>query len=369
MIHAPLVAEARVKLADPLGMAQKLCAHFIEHGTVTCTASGGIIENAFGRAELRAEGALLHLRAEGVDATALYVVRNALAEHLALFVGEALPAFSWSGDALAPRAIPFFREMGVVAARQVTPRMRRVTLAGGDVATFENGAGLHVRLLIPPVGRTPVWPLPAPDGRTLWPKDEDALTRRVYTVRRVDRAAGTIDVDMVLHEDDDAQRPPPGSAWAASVQPGDKVGVMGPGGGLPPEADWYVLAGDETALPVIARVAEGLPSGRRVVAVIEVADAGEEQPIRSSADLTLIWLHRHRAPAGSTDLLANTLRTMEWPTDGHGHVLVGCEHRAARSIRSWLTGERSMPKKDIHVAAYWRLGRGGDSAAEEQGSE
>lgn len=370
MTESPLVAEARVKLADPLAMAERLCAHFVEHATVTRTDRGGVIESSFGRAVLHAEGAHLRLRAEAVDHALLYVVRNALAEHLAMFAGDDLPSFAWSGEAGAQRTIPFFREMRVLGTRQVTPKMRRITLAGGDVAAFEDGAGLHVRLLIPPAGRVPVWPMAAPDGRTLWPKGEDALIRRVYTVRRVDRAAGSIDVDMVLHQDDHAEpHSAPGSACAARAQPGDPVGVMGPGGNRPPQADWYVLAGDETALPVIARIAEALPAGCRVHAFIEVADAAEEQPILSHADLRLSWLHREGAPAGATDLLERALRAMDWPTEGNGHVLAGCEHRAARAIRAFLAGERGMAKKDVHVAAYWRLGRGGDTAAEEQDRE
>ncbi|TSJ61346.1 siderophore-interacting protein [Starkeya sp. 3C] len=365
MTETLLVAEARVPLADPRGMVETLCAHFVEHAHVTRTAEGGLIESPFGRAELRAGKAHLHLRAEGVDATALYVVKNALAEHLAIFAGDTASRFSWSGDAAGQHRIPFFHEMRVVGAQQLTPKMRRVTLAGGDVAALDGEAGLHVRLLIPPAGRPPVWPVAAPDGRTLWPKGEDALIRRVYTIRRLDPAAGTIDVDMVLHEDDDA----PGSRCAARAQPGDPVGVMGPGGGLPPDADWHVLAGDETALPVIARIAEGLPAGRRVIALVEVADMAEEQPIASHTDLQLRWLHRDGAPAGTTDLLERALRAMEWPVGGRGHVTVGCEHRAARAIRSWLRAERGMAKQDAQVAAYWRLGRSGDTAVEEQDRE
>ncbi len=307
---------------------------------MTLTDTGGMVESPFGRAVLRAEGAHLHLRAEANDDATLYVVRNALAEHLAMFIGEDLPSFTWSGEAAARRTIPFFHEMRVLGTRQVTPRMRRVTLAGGNVAAFEDGAGLHVRLLIPPAGRAPVWPSAAPDGRTLWPKGEDALIRRVYTVRRVDRAAGSIDIDMVLHEDDhDA----PGSAWAASAQPGDPVGVMGPGGGLPPEADWYVLAGDETALPVIARIAENLPAGCLVHALIEVADAAEEQPILSRADLRLSWLHRDDAPAGSTDLLERALRAMDWP--------------AEEAVTYWpaaSTGRRGRSAPSLPASAAWR---------------
>lgn len=352
-----LIATARVPLADPQGMAESLCGHFVEHGTVTRTPTGGRIESSFGRAELHAEGGHLHLKAEAADATALYVVKNALAEHIALFA-EVPPCFAWSGgEALA---IPFFHAMHVVGARQVTPRMRRVTLAGGDVGHFDGGAGLHVRLLIPPAGRSPVWPTPAPDGRTLWPTGEDELVRRVYTVRAIDRAEGTLDIDMVLH-DDDGPHAAPGSSWAATARPGDPVGLMGPGGGMPPEADWHVLAGDETALPAIARLIENLPKGRRVFAFIEVADQAEEQPLAGRASLSIRWLHRDGAKPGTTDLLERALRAMQWPGEGRGHVMVGCEHAAAKAIRALLRTERGMDRRDAHIAAYWRRGRGGDN--------
>lgn len=361
MTDLPLVTEARVRLDDPLDMARRLCAHFTRHATVTPHAEGGVIESSFGRAEVRAEGGLLHLRAEAADATALYVVKNALAEHLVSFVEAEqktpLPAFEWSGSGADIPTIPFFHPMRVVGARQVTPHMRRLTLAGADVSHFDSSAGLHVRLLIPPAGRAPVWPSAAPDGRTLWPSGKDTLVRRVYTVRAIDHAAGTIDIDMVLHADDDA----PGSNWALRARRGDPVGVMGPGGGLPPDADTYVLAGDETALPVISRLVDMLPVRSRVIVFLEVADSAEVQPIAPRPGLSVTWLYREGVPAGRAGLLEAALRAMEWPREGRCYVLAGCEHGAARAIRAFLARERGMAKADTHVAAYWRLGRGGDS--------
>jgi len=245
--EALFTSRACVRLPDPLKVAQDLCAHFVERAEVAPHEAGGVISGEFGRAELRAEGRNLHMIAQGSDSTTLYVVRSALAEHLFEFAGDDVPAFTWAGETAGEAAIPFFREMRVVGTRQITPHMRRVTLAG-DVAHFDSDAGTHVRLLIPPKDRMPIWPHSAPDGRTVWPKGADTLTRRVHTIRRIDLSRGTLDIDMVLHEDAIA----PGSTWAASAQPGDAVGVMGPGGGMPPAADWHVLVGDETALPVIA---------------------------------------------------------------------------------------------------------------------
>ena len=351
-------AETRIALPDPRAMLDRICAHFTEHGTVTLSDNGGRIENQFGFAALELEPGALHVRAGGVDETALYVVKSAIADHLVMFANDDVPPFTWSGEATA--AIPFFREMVIVGSRLVTPGMRRVTLRGTDVAHFDNGQGLHVRVLIPPRGRAPVWPHAAPDGRTIWPKGEDALICRVYTIRSIDHQAGTLDIDVVLHED--SHIPAPGSNWAATAMEGESVGLMGPGGGMPARADWYLFAGDETALPAIARLVESLAPDQHAIALIEIADEAERQPIAVPPQVELIWLHRDGAAPGSTRLLEDAIRALPWPpAPGRGTALVGCEHGAARAIRNLLRKERGMDKKDCQVAAYWRCGRSGDS--------
>lgn len=351
----PRTARARVTLTDPHGVLQRLCEHFAGHGTVEMTEHGGRIETEFGHATLALEPGTLRIEAAGADDTALYVVKMAVAEHVFLLAGEEVAPFAWSGDGADERRIPFFREMTVRSARNVTPLMRRVTLAG-DVAHFTTG-GLHARLLIPPAGRAPRWPSAAADGRTLWPKGEDELTARVYTVRGIDRARGELDIDIVVHGGEGS----PGSHWAMTAAPGDPVGLMGPGGGDVAPAAHYVLAGDETALPAIARIAEALPAEARAVALIEVADAAEQQPLTSAAGLETIWLHRNGAAPGTTRLIETALRGLHWPDDEVTHALVGCEHAAARSIRSFLHNERGMARKDCLVAAYWRRGHRGDT--------
>src|SRR4051794_2715006 len=61
--------------------------------------------------------------------------------------------------------LPYFREMRVVGATNVTPRMRRVRLKGRDLARFAIG-GMHVRLSFPPKpGIVPQWPVTGEDGR------------------------------------------------------------------------------------------------------------------------------------------------------------------------------------------------------------
>lgn len=344
----PLIATAKVALADPVTMLGKLCDHFAEHGEVTTAEGFGRLQGRFGAIDLHVEASALRVRVVCPEPDYLFIVKASVAEHIAEFAEGEPPELIWSGDGSDVTEIPHFHEMTVRGSRQVTPRMRRVTLAG-DVVRLERG-GLHVRVLIPPRGREPVWPSLSPDGRIVWPKGADELTGRVYTIRSIDRERGEVDIDVVLHDDS------AGSVWARTAQPGDPAGLMGPGGGEIEPADWYLLAGDETALPVIARFAESLPTTARATIRIEVADASEQQPIVSAAALDLAWLHRDGAEPGTTDLLEQAIRAVDWPQTALPYVLVGCEHKAARAIRTYLRKERGLAKDRHLAAAYWRRG-------------
>lgn len=73
--------------------------------------------------------------------------------------------------------------------------MRRVTLASDDIAHFSM-RGAHLRELIPPAGCAPIWPHAGEDGRVHWPKGEDALQGRVYTIRQLRPASREFDLDV-----------------------------------------------------------------------------------------------------------------------------------------------------------------------------
>lgn len=347
-----LVATTRIALADPRGMHEKLSSHFTEHGTVSRSAAGSRLDGPFGSVTIEEQAGALGIRLECPSEGYLFVVKSSVAEHLVEFAAGETLAIAWDGDGAGATELPYFRAMTVRGARDITPKMRRVTLAGPDIAHFETG-GLHVRVLIPPEGREPRWPTAGSDGRVVWPKGEDELTGRAYTIRSLDRARGELDIDVVLHEDS------PGSVWARTAQAGDPVGLMGPGGGDVVPADWYLLCGDETALPAIARIAESLPAEARATILIEVADIGEQQPIVAAASVDLRWLQRDGAEPGTTDLLERAIRTLHWPSASAPYVLVGCEQRAARAIRSHIRKERGLARDRHLVAAYWRRGHAG----------
>ena len=175
----------------------------------------------------------------------------------------------------------------------LTPHMIRVVLGGEGLAGFDAGefTDHYVKLIFPPPGAPyghPVDPeaVEAEHPRELWP------VTRTYTVRSWDEENGELTVDVVHHGDTGIA-----PLWAAATGPGDRISMFGPGGGYAPaaDADWHLLAGDESALPAIAAAVEGLPADARAVVLVEVAGAEEEQPLVTPEGVTLTWIHRDTA--------------------------------------------------------------------------
>ena len=241
----------------------------------------------------------------------------------------------------------------VVRVVTLTPRMVRVTLSGDFSGLAGRAPTDHVKIFFPPPGEDlPVMPQVGPNGLVPPPPGTPRLFRD-YTLRRVDRAGGEIDVDMVLHAGG------LGSTWAAAASPGLKVGVLGPRGSevVDPSLDWVVLAGDETALPAIGRWLAELPSAVSVRVVVEVAGPEEEQTLPCSADVDLVWLHRDGIPAGESTLLADALAgfEFEFPT-GRGFVWVAGEANALKPVRRMLRNHPALDAGSVDVDGYWRHG-------------
>ncbi|MDL5159531.1 siderophore-interacting protein [Actinomycetospora termitidis] len=241
----------------------------------------------------------------------------------------------------------------VVRVVPLTPRMTRVTLSGDFSELLGRAPTDHVKVFFPPAGEElPVMPQVGPNGLIPPPPGSPRLFRD-YTLRRVDRAGGEIDIDMVLHAGG------LGSTWAAAAAPGMKVGVLGPRGSevVDPALDWLVLAGDETALPAIGRWLAELPSAVSVRVVVEVAGPEEEQTLPCSADVDLVWLHRNGIPAGESTLLADALAgfEFEFPT-GRGFVWVAGEAVSLKPVRRMLRNHPALDAACVDVDGYWRRG-------------
>lgn len=243
----------------------------------------------------------------------------------------------------------------VVQITDVTPHMRRITVAAdGLIGLHGLMPGIHLKILLPQPGQEkPLLPTIDASGQPLPPPEEGRPTVRTYTVRSFEPETGELAIDFVLHGDEG-----PASAWATNVQAGNYLGIALRPGISYREADWYLLAGDQTALPAIGAILELLPASARGVAFIEVPDATEEQALEFEADIQVQWLHRNGVEAGKSTLLQEAVRSASVP-DGRAEirfVWVATEVSTAKEIRDYMKMKYQLAAHELHVAAYWKLG-------------
>lgn len=345
-------ASTTIALPPGIDLADAFLAQ-LDSGAVSKTQEGWRIDHELGRIAVNESAAGCEIALDASDRSSLAYLQLGITHRLST-LGEGI-APDWHSDNEPGMPLPYFREMRVVEARNVTPRMRRVRLAGEDLARFARG-GLHVRLLFPPRGmRRPAWPTIGNSGEAVWPDGDDRPIPRVYTIRAIDVARGLVDIDMVLHAGDAY----PGAGWAARAEAGDIVGMIGPGGGTVPQAAKTVLLGDETALPAIGRILEEMEPGRKALVRVEIADAGERQALQSRADLDLAWLERDGREPGT--LLPDATKALSLRGDDLDlFVWAGCEFSAFKAIRSHLRKEIELPNRQHLVVSYWRRGAAGE---------
>lgn len=282
----------------------------------------------------------------------LFDARMMVQYHIANTAGCEMGAIEWAGDKPTFERPPAFRILTVTNVMDLTAHMRRVRFKGTNLSRYDRAEDLHCKLLLPQPGTIePEWPVLGPDGMPQYPEGEKRLDMRTYTIRRIDVIAGWMEVDFVLHDDAG-----PGTAWATLAQPGHQVGILGPGGRTARPSSWMLLAGDETALPAIARIAEKLPSDTRGEIIIEVGGAADELPLTAPSGMNLRWLHQGAQPAGTTTQLQEAIFACAIPSDTDRFAWVAAEFSTAQAVRPWLRDTVGMSGKEQLVVAYWRLG-------------
>ncbi|MGI4878909.1 MAG: siderophore-interacting protein [Janthinobacterium lividum] len=222
------------------------------------------------------------------------------------------------------------RTLSVRRVEQITPRMLRLSLEGDELAGFNSpGADDHIKLFVPGTSE-----------------------RRDYTPRRYDLVTGELAIDFALHEAG------PATDWALRARPGDQVEIGGPRGSLivPPDFDWFLLIGDEAALPAIGRRVEELPKGVAVTSVAAVVGEDEEQAFSTAAEHTAIWVHRPLDRADDPTALLAALSAMTLPP-GDGYIWIGAEATVARVVRHHVVEVMKHPTQWLKASGYWVKGR------------
>jgi NADPH-dependent ferric siderophore reductase len=217
------------------------------------------------------------------------------------------------------------RPLTVVAVDDITPNFRRITLSGDSLADFVSASfDDHVKL---------IFDAEAAGGPVM----------RDYTPRRFDTAARELVLEFAQHGDG------PAAAWAAQARPGQTLTVAGPRGSfvIPSDFDWHLLAGDETALPAIARRLEELPAGTRVIALLNVP-ASDRREFETRAGLELRWVD-------GDDALIEAARALTLPS-GEGYAWCAGEAASMAALRRVLVDEKGHDRHAIRAAAYWKRG-------------
>lgn len=241
---------------------------------------------------------------------------------------------------------PATRRLRVVAIHALSPRMRRVVLAGAasdlaDLATAPPGAA--IKLMFPADA--------AGSGRTLG---------RAYTIRRYHAARGELDIDFVVHDDTPATQHGPAARWLEHAAPGDEIEFAGPKRGFQadPAAPWTLLVGDETALPAIFAILESLPAHAQVHTYIAIADARARLPLEGAfaehpRSNDIHWIEADATQAGAAVVSALTAQAMP---AGTPQVFLAGEASLLKAVRTLVEDTWAVPPSAIDAKGYWTHG-------------
>ena len=241
-----------------------------------------------------------------------------------------------------------FRPIEVVDVQRLGDRFVSVLFTGALDGFEEVLPAQHIKLMIPESGeRSVTLPENGPDG-PIWPADRPQPARRTYTPRRFDSAAGTLEVQFLLHGDG------PASAWAERAAVGDRLAIAGPGGRPVPldpgEARW-IIAGDESAVPAIGTLLDALPADS-VEAVYVEGSKTEVGDAISDGWPAITWLPADEAAPGAA---LNGVLSDPATVNG-SRVWVACESLAVRDIRRALFDRDKIAASHLVTRGYWRSG-------------
>ena len=142
-----------------------------------------------------------------------------------------------------------------------------------------------------------------------------------------------------------------------TAESGRSIGIVGPKRSrlVRADYDWFLMIGDETGLPSIARRLEEMTPGKRAVAIIEVDRPENEQQIETAADATIVWAHRNGVPSGKSKALEEAVRDTIFP-NGEYFVWAGSEATTLKPIRRHLLDDRGARTEWSRITGHWKAG-------------
>lgn len=248
----------------------------------------------------------------------------------------------------------------VLRTREVTPHMLRVTVQGEDLRSLPvRGFDHWFRLFLPQSGhevdfsRVPSNLTMGSYFKFLTSPSGTRPVFRSYTVRELRPERGEMDIDFVVHGEHGVAGP-----WAQRASAGDQIALIDQGCGfdLLDDADFHLLAGDESAVPALLGILRDLPKDAQGLAIIEVPTSADIQSAPAPEGFDVRWLARDGStqPAGAAALAALREFAPEKPQTLSAYV-VG-ERILATEGRRHLV-KVGVPKGRISFVGYWRAGK------------
>ncbi|PHR61854.1 MAG: NADPH-dependent ferric siderophore reductase [Robiginitomaculum sp.] len=224
------------------------------------------------------------------------------------------------------------RTLDVISVKDITPNMRRIVLHSPELHDFVSSSpDDHVKLFFPSGAEKPLM------------KD--------YTPRSFDTEANTLTIDFAMHELDDIG---PATLWALNAKRGTQLTIGGPRGSavISDAFDWYLLIGDETALPAIGRRIEESRAKCDVISLVVVDSELEKQTFVSKANWTGHWVFRDIDGQDDAENLSKLIASII-PSSGNGFVWIAAEAIVAKSLRAYMVDTQNFSINSVKASGYW----------------
>lgn len=240
----------------------------------------------------------------------------------------------------------------------LTPHYIHIVLEGNDVSLFAAARiGDNNKIIIP---QNDI-PITLPDfGQVRGGGKGEGIRPliRTYTMRSLDLEKKLMTIDFVAHGENG-----PASKWAIHAEPGDKLGVLMKvkEKALFLPADWYLLAGDHTALPVISVMLESLPYNAKGKAIVEVYSSDDVLELKKPENLELIW--KFNKQPGEISTLTEYFRNLNLPNIRSKFIFAAAESVAINEIQQILRNTADLQREEWQAYSYWKYGQSEDASS------
>lgn len=217
------------------------------------------------------------------------------------------------------------RLLTVKSTQWLSPDLKRITFTGEDLKDFVSlSADDHVKVFI---------------GESVM---------RDYTPRRFDQESRELDLEFYMNGKG------PAALWAKEAKAGDTLLIGGPKGSriVPYSFDWYLMIGDETAIPSFSRRLGELSPEAHAIVLIEVEDEKQIIDIEHGPNQKMNWIFRNGETSGESHRIKKALESMTF-SEGEYFSWIALEKACAFDLQDYLINHKGTNKEWIKATGYW----------------